>query len=366
MITRSFRRALNALFFRQVRKVAGKEIEVKSTLFRPFLCQSANLHYICNAKRCIPKACTTKRNQNLYVMIKKIIAFTAIVVALVACSTVSMTGRKQLNLVSESEILSASLSEYQSYMKTAKVSTDANATAIVKNVAQRIAAAAEAYLTVTGQTADLQNYAWEFNLTQDKDLNAFCMPGGKIVVYSGMLNLIGNGADRDDELAAVIGHEVGHAIAKHGNERASQQMLASMGGSVLGAVVGGASAQTQQIVAAAYGMGTQYGALLPFSRKHELEADYIGIVLATIAGYDADAAITLWQKMEAASGGANPAPFMSTHPSSTKRISELQKSIPKVKAEFGNVSQPAASSEPATTTKKSTKTSAKSTGFKIG
>lgn len=281
-----------------------------------------------------------------------------------------MTGRKQLNLVSESEILSASLTEYQSYMKTAKVSTDANATAIVKNVAQRIAAAAEAYLTVTGQTADLQNYAWEFNLTEDPNLNAFCMPGGKIVVYSGMLKLIGNGADRDDELAAVIGHEVGHAIAKHGQERASQQMLASMGSSVLGAVVGGASAETQQIVATAYGMGTQYGALLPFSRKHELEADYIGIVLATIAGYDANAAVTLWEKMEASSSGPSPAPFMSTHPSSTKRISELQKNIPKVKAEYGAAAQPAASStSTTTTTKKSSSkstTTKKGTGFKIG
>lgn len=292
------------------------------------------------------------------------------VIVFAACSTVSMTGRKQLNLVSESEILSASLTEYQSYMKTAKVSTDANATAIVKNVAQRIAAAAEAYLTVTGQTADLQNYAWECNLTEDPNLNAFCMPGGKIVVYSGMLKLIGNGADRDDELAAVIGHEVGHAIAKHGQERASQQMLASMGSSVLGAVVGGASAETQQIVATAYGMGTQYGALLPFSRKHELEADYIGIVLATIAGYDANAAVTLWEKMEASSGGASPAPFMSTHPSSTKRISELQKNIPKVKAEYGTASQSATttSTKKATSTKSSTKstTTKKGTGFKIG
>ena len=301
---------------------------------------------------------------------KKILSLAIVVAALTACSTVSMTGRKQLNLVSESEILSASLSEYQSYMKSAKVSTDANATAIVKNVAQRIAAAAEAYLTATGQTADLQNYAWEFNLTQDDNLNAFCMPGGKIVVYSGMLGLIGNGADRDDERAAVIGHEVGHAIAKHGQERASQQMLQQMGGSVLGAVIGGASTQTQQIIATAYGMGTQYGALLPFSRKHELEADYIGIVLATIAGYDAEAAITLWQKMEAASGGSNPAPFMSTHPSSSKRISELQKSIPKVKAEYGAVYQQAtAPAATTTTTKSSTKSttsSKKGTGFKIG
>ncbi len=276
----------------------------------------------------------------------------------VACSTVSMTGRKQLNLVSESEILSASLTEYQSYIKQAKVSTDAQSTAIVKNVAQRIAAAAEAYLRSSGQEADLQNYAWEFNLTEDAELNAFCMPGGKIVVYRGMLNLIGNGADRDDELAAVIGHEVGHAIAKHGNERASQQMLANLGSSVLGAVVANKSESTQRAVAIAYGLGTQYGALLPFSRKQELEADYIGIVLATLAGYDANAAVTLWQKM-AAANGSGTAEFMSTHPNSDTRIKQLQKDIPQVKAQFGVQSQ--STTTPSTSTKSTKQNSKKST-----
>ncbi|MBR1682149.1 MAG: M48 family metallopeptidase [Bacteroidaceae bacterium] len=258
----------------------------------------------------------------------------ALSLCLAACSTVSMTGRKQLNLVSESEILSASLTEYQSYMKTAKISTDATATAVVKNVAQRIAAAAEAYLKTAGQEADIANYAWEFNLVNDSQLNAFCMPGGKIVVYTGMLNLIGNGSDRDDMLAAVIGHEVGHAIAKHGNERASQQVLANLGGSLLGAAVSQKSEATQQAVAMAYGLGTQYGALLPFSRKQELEADYIGVVLAILAGYEANASITLWEKMSAASTSTT-AEFMSTHPSSTTRISELKKSIPQVKAQLG-------------------------------
>lgn len=312
-----------------------------------------------------------------------LIALPMAVAILVACSTVTMTGRKQLNLVSESEILSASLSEYQSYMKTAKVSTDANATAIVKNVAQRIAAAAEAYLKAAGQEADLQNYAWEFNLVQDNELNAFCMPGGKIVVYTGMLNLIGNGTDRDDELAAVIGHEVSHAIAKHGQERASQEMLASMGSSVLSGVLSGASTQMQQIVGTAYGMGAQYGALLPFSRKHELEADYMGTVLATLAGYDADAAITLWEKMQA-STSSTVATFMSTHPSSTKRISELQKNNPQVKRDYGPAAlfpssaaatQATTTATPQTTTKKSTTSTTKKTtttskksgtGYRIG
>ena len=303
---------------------------------------------------------------------KKLLWFAPLVgMILIACSTVSMTGRKQLNLVSEAEILSASLAEYQTYMKTAKISTDANATAIVKSVAQRIAAATEAYLQVTGQEADIANYAWEFNLTQDTELNAFCMPGGKIVVYQGMLNLIGNGADRDDELAAVIGHEVGHAMAKHGNERASQQLLASMGSTVVGVAVSGQSTQMQQAIATAYGLGAQYGALLPFSRKQELEADYIGIVLATIAGYDADAAVTLWEKMEANSTNTTPE-FMSTHPSSSSRIKQLQKNIPEVKAAFataaaqtGTTTTPSTTTTPAKTTNKSTTTS-KSTGYKIG
>lgn len=256
------------------------------------------------------------------------------VIMITACSTVGLTGRKQLNMISEAEILSASQTEYQSYMKSAKLSTDAQATAVVKNVAQRIASAAMNYLKASGQEADIANYSWEFSLVQDNERNAFCMPGGKVVVYTGMLNLIGNGAGRDDELAAVIGHEVGHAIAKHGNERASQQLLANMGSTVLGAVVANKSEATQQAVAVAYGLGAQYGALLPFSRKQELEADYIGIVLATLAGYDASAAVTLWQKMEAASTSTT-AEFMSTHPSSTTRISQLQKDIPKVKATYG-------------------------------
>ena len=304
-----------------------------------------------------------------------LVAGSALLLAvLTSCSTVSMTGRRQLNIVSESEILSASLTEYQSYMQTATKSTDAAATAVVTNVSQRIAAAAEAYLKAVGQEADLANYAWEFNLVEDPQLNAFCMPGGKIVVYTGMLNLIGNGTDRDDQLAAVIGHEVSHAIAKHGQERASQQMLASMGSQVLTGVVSGASTQLQSAVATAYGLGAQYGALLPFSRKHELEADYMGSVLATLAGYDADAAITLWLKMQDMGGSTTPA-FMSTHPTSTKRISELQKNNPQVKRDYAaaalfpsSAAATAKATTPATTTKATTttKSSKTSTGYRIG
>ena len=237
-------------------------------------------------------------------------------------------------------------------MKTAKVSTNAEQTAMMKGVAQRIANAAERYLRENGQTADLQTLQWEFNLTQNKELNAFCMPGGKIVVYEGMMNLVGTDANAADQLAAVIGHEVGHALAKHGQERMSQQVLTQMGSSVLGVALSGKSQQTQQLAALAYGAGAQYGALLPFSRKHELEADYMGLVLMTMAGFDPEASVTLWQKMGAATSARSE--FSSTHPSSEHRIAELQKYIPKVKKQYGTA--PAA-----------TKSKAKSSkGFRIG
>lgn len=256
---------------------------------------------------------------------------------LVSCgtkSTVPITGRQRTLMVSDEQVLSLSNQQYSEYMKTAKPSTNKANTEMVKRVGQRLATAVVNYLNANGLGSEVAQYKWEFNLVQDQQVNAFCMPGGKIVVYTGMVALAGNGSEGDSELAAVIGHEVGHAIAKHGQERASQQMLTNLGSQILGAATAGKSQQVQQAVAVAYGMGTQYGALLPFSRKHELEADYIGIVLATIAGYDANASIRLWQKMQAASTTSTPE-FASTHPSSDKRISELQKNIPVVKATYG-------------------------------
>ena len=247
--------------------------------------------------------------------------------------TVPLTGRKQNLMISDQEVLSLSSQEYTKYMQGAKKSADATNTAMVQRVGQKLANAVQNYLTNNGYANELQNYAWEFNLTQDNQLNAFCMPGGKIVVYSGMLNLIGNGADRDDELAAVIGHEVGHAIAKHGQERASQQLLQQLGGQLLGAAVAGKTAETQQAVALAYGMGAQYGALLPFSRKHEAEADYMGLALMTMAGYDPDSAPAFWRKMAAAGSGKTPE-LLSSHPSDASRVAALQKALPEIKAKY--------------------------------
>ena len=198
------------------------------------------------------------------------------------------------------------------------------------DVGQRIAAATEAYLRYAGLESELQNYAWEFNLVKSDEINAWCMPGGKIVVYEGIMNL----ATTDDELAVVIGHEVAHAVAKHSNERMSQQVLAEYGAQALGIFTSGTSAATQQIAQQVYGLGAQYGVMQPFSRKHESEADKMGLVLMTIAGYNPDVAITFWQKMSASSS-QEPPEFLSSHPSHATRINDIQKWLPEVKKQYG-------------------------------
>ena len=261
---------------------------------------------------------------------KKIIAMLAVAAMLLtSCGSVPITGRKQLNLVSDQEVLAASLQQYASFMQTAQISTQKAKSAQVTRVGQRIAAATEAYLKYEGLESELQNFAWEFNLVKSDDVNAWCMPGGKIVVYEGIMNLVGS----DDELAVVIGHEVAHAVAKHSNERMSQQILAEYGYAVLGGALSGQSAAVQSVASQVYGLGAQYGMTLPFSRKHESEADYMGLILMTIAGYNPDVAVTFWQKMSAGSTQAPPE-FMSTHPSDARRIADIQKNLPSVKQQY--------------------------------
>ncbi len=262
---------------------------------------------------------------------KKIIAMLAVAAMLLtSCGSVPITGRKQLNLVSDSEVLQASLQQYTSFMKTATISTQKTQSAQVTRVGQRIANATEAYLKSAGLESELQNFAWEFNLVKSDEVNAWCMPGGKIVVYEGIMNLVSS----DDELAVVIGHEVAHAVAKHSNERMSQQVLAQYGASAIGIFTSGKSAATQQIAQQVYGLGAQYGVMQPFSRKHESEADKMGLVLMTIAGYNPDVAVTFWQKMQASSSSSVPE-FMSSHPSHETRIADIRKWLPEVKKQYG-------------------------------
>ena len=244
------------------------------------------------------------------------------------CGTVPITGRKQVLLVSDQEVLSSSLSQYSSYISTAPRSGNASRMAMVTRVGQRIAAATEQYLRANGLESELANFAWEFNLVSDKQANAFCMPGGKIVVYEGLLELIAS----EDELAVVVGHEVAHAVAKHSNERMSQQMLAEYGAQILGAAVADKSTAVQNLASQVYGLGAQYGLMLPFSRKHESEADYMGLILMTIAGYNPDVAVNFWQKMSA--GGQQVPEFMSTHPSDATRIKDINKELPKIKKNY--------------------------------
>lgn len=240
------------------------------------------------------------------------------------CSSVPLTGRKQLLLVSDQEVLSLSGQSFTDYMKSAKESTNKTNTAMVVKVGKKISVAVEAYLKANGLEAEIANFAWEFHLVKDSVPNAFCMPGGKIVVNEGILPLTKNEAG----LAVVLGHEVAHAVAKHSNERMSQQMMAQYGGSILDAAMSKSTQSKQQIAQTVYGLGAQYGVMLPFSRKQESEADRMGLIFLVMAGYDVNEAINFWQRMAEFSGGSKPLEFMSTHPSDENRIAKIKQEIP--------------------------------------
>lgn len=239
------------------------------------------------------------------------------------CGSVPVTGRKQLSLVSNQEVLSLSLQQYDEFIKAAPLSTNKSNTDIVRRVGQKIANAVETYLKNNGYADQVKDYAWEFNLVQSDQVNAFCMPGGKIVVYEGILPITQN----ETGLAVVMGHEVAHAVAKHANERMSQQMATQYGTSAVGAALGGKSEAVQKYAAAAMGLGSQYGILLPFSRKQELEADELGLIFMAMAGYDPSQAAAFWTRMSQSGGGKTPE-FMSTHPSDNTRIKEIEKLLP--------------------------------------
>jgi len=232
--------------------------------------------------------------------------------------------------VSDDQVLSLSLQQYNDYIKSAKKSTDKASIALVDNVGRRIAGAVEAYFKSVGQEKLLAGYQWEFNLVDDPQVNAFCMPGGKIVVYTGILPY----TQDETGLAVVLGHEVGHAIAKHANERMSQQMAVSYGGAAVGAALGSSSAIVQTIGAQVYGLGAQVGVMLPFNRKQELEADHLGLILMAIAGYDPNTAIPFWERMSQ-QGGSKPIELLSTHPSDNTRIAEIRKALPEAVKYYG-------------------------------
>jgi predicted Zn-dependent protease len=253
--------------------------------------------------------------------IKNFLAALVIAVFAFACSTNAVTGRKQLSLVSEAQLQEMAKTEYRSFLsqnQTVNPNSSRDAE-MVKRVGARIATAITNYYTQNGMGDVVEGYQWEYNLVNNKEANAWCMPGGKIVVYSGLLPISQNEAG----LAVVIGHEVAHAVAQHGSERMSQGLLQQLGGMALSVALANRTAQTQNLFMQAYGVGSNVFGVLPHSRNQELEADKLGLRYTAMAGYNPREAVALWQRMQA-QGGSRPPEFLSTHPNEANRIQQLQ------------------------------------------
>ena len=250
----------------------------------------------------------------------------AVVALMTACGTASkvpLTGRTHRLSVSDAQLLSLSNQEYTKFMASAKRSTDAKNTAMVQRVGRNLANAVETYLRNNGYANEVKNFQWEFNLVQDKQANAFCMPGGKIVVYEGLLPYTQNEAS----LAIVLGHEIAHAVAKHSAEQLTKQMNQQMGTNILGTVLNSAVGSGVGDVAAQVAGGYFSFRNLKYSRDNESEADYMGLIFAAMAGYDPANAVTFWKRM-AAGTNSNTAEILSDHPSDARRIQNIEKWLP--------------------------------------
>ncbi|TXI66336.1 M48 family metallopeptidase [Flavobacterium sp. UBA6195] len=253
----------------------------------------------------------------------------ALLVIVISCAKNPFTGKNTLALVPNSEILPSAFQQYNQFLSENKVITGTNDAKKVETVGTKIKVAAERWLNANGYATYLNGYAWEYKLVESKEVNAWCMPGGKIVFYTGILPIC-----KDDAgMATVMGHEVAHALANHGQQRMSAGVLQQAGAAGVAVATGNKSKETQQIAMTAYGATTQFGGMLPFSRAHESEADMIGLTLMAIAGYNPDTAVAFWERMAAQSGGQAPPEFMSTHPSNATRIAKIKELIPKAKAE---------------------------------
>tara|TARA_Y100000815_G_scaffold275575_1_gene314748 strand:+ start:70116 stop:70931 length:816 start_codon:yes stop_codon:yes gene_type:complete len=260
-------------------------------------------------------------------MMKKI-TFLFATVLFLSCSTNPFTGKKTLALVPNSQLFPMAFQQYNQFLSENNVVTGTPEAQMVTRVGQKIAVAAERYLNANGYAGYLKNYEWEYNLVNDPTVNAWCMPGGKIVFYTGILPI----ADGEAGIAAIMGHEVAHALANHGQQRMSAGQLQALG-AVAGNLALSKDPKNQQIFNQAYGIGSTVGVMLPFSRSHESEADQIGLYLMAIAGYDPIEAADLWRRMKANSGGQAPPEFLSTHPSSDTRINNITNWAPQAKAE---------------------------------
>jgi predicted Zn-dependent protease len=269
-------------------------------------------------------------------MKKYLILFITAISIVISCAKNPFTGKNTLNFVSNSELFPTSFQQYGTFLKDNKVIVGTTDAKRVEMVGTKIKMAAEKYLNANGFKDYLKDYAWEYKLVESKEVNAWCLPGGKIVFYSGILPIC-----KDDAgMATVMGHEVAHALANHGAQRMSAGILQQAGAGVVGIATDSKSDQEKQIWMTAYGGVTQYGGMLPFSRSHESEGDKIGLILMAIAGYDPTTAVAFWERMSANSGGKSQPEFLSTHPSDATRIAKLKSLIPEAKieaAKFGVV-----------------------------
>ena len=259
--------------------------------------------------------------------IKNSIVALFVVTLFLACTTNPFTGKQTMALVPNSQLFPTAFAQYDQFLGENKVITGTAQSEMISRVGQRIAVAAERWLNANGQQGYLNDYKWEYNLVDDAAVNAWCMPGGKIVFYTGILPV----AENETAIAAIMGHEVSHALANHGQQRMSAGMLQQ-----LGAVAGNIAIKDENDRAMFnqyYGVGTTVGGMLPFSRSHETEADKIGLILMGMAGYNPDEAAELWKRMAANSGGQAPPEFLSTHPSNETRIANLTALAPFAKAE---------------------------------
>ncbi|MBD81383.1 MAG: peptidase M48 [Crocinitomicaceae bacterium] len=241
----------------------------------------------------------------------------------VGCSTVPITGRKQLKLISNNELLPLSFGQYKEVIEAGPLSTNQEQAEMIRRVGNKIKSAAEKYYADHHISSKLSGYQWEFNLIESEQVNAWCMPGGKVAFYTGILPICAG----ENGVAVVMGHEVAHALANHGNERMSQGMVAQFGMNSLGAALGENPSQTKVLFQQAVGMGTQVG-MLKFSRGNESESDHIGLILMAMAGYDPSEAVEFWKRMDALSGGKQPMEFLSTHPSHDTRVADLKALLP--------------------------------------
>lgn len=255
---------------------------------------------------------------------KKILSLSLVLMFVVNCSTVPISGRKRINIVSDAEILPTSFAQYEGFLKENKLSSDSKMVAEVQSVGKNISQAVDKFMRANGMQKEADSYRWEFNLVQDNTVNAWCLPGGKVVFYTGIMPI----CDNKDGIAAVMGHEIAHAFAKHGQERMTSAYGQQLGGIAVAISTNEKDPKTQMLWNTIYGVGSQVG-MLAYSRTHETEADKLGMVFMIMAGYNPQECINLWVRMsEREKSGSNAPEFLSTHPSNETRIENLKEYLP--------------------------------------